>query len=209
MTVLPVFLVTHDAGLLDHWLRALDGAVAGVFDQYAALEAATLPPGAALWLDSALPDLPDWQDARWQPLVSASRLVLASSRPDRTEAMRAFEAGCVGYCHAFADRETLQQVQEVVAAGNVWVGRELMQQLLAAASHAAARRPAADAGWSAGLTEREREVSELAANGVSNRDIALRCRITERTVKAHLAAVFHKLNVTDRLQLALRVHGIS
>ena len=48
----------------------------------------------------------------------------------------------------------------------------------------------------------------LAANGASNQAIATDCGISERTVKAHLTAVFEKLNLTDRLQLALRVHGI-
>jgi DNA-binding NarL/FixJ family response regulator len=59
------------------------------------------------------------------------------------------------------------------------------------------------------LTTREREVALLAANGASNKTIASDCDITERTVKAHLAAIFEKLHLTDRLQLALRVHGIS
>jgi DNA-binding NarL/FixJ family response regulator len=59
------------------------------------------------------------------------------------------------------------------------------------------------------LTQREREIANLAANGASNQLIADNCGISERTVKAHLSAVFTKLNVSDRLQLALRVHGIS
>ena len=63
--------------------------------------------------------------------------------------------------------------------------------------------------WDQGLTQREREVALLAANGASNSDIATECGISERTVKAHLTAVFAKINITDRLQLALRVHGIS
>ena len=64
------------------------------------------------------------------------------------------------------------------------------------------------AHWSAPLTEREREVAQLAAIGDSNLTIADALGITERTVKAHLKAVFEKLQVADRLQLALRVHGV-
>ena len=52
------------------------------------------------------------------------------------------------------------------------------------------------------------EVAILAANGASNLAIARDCKISERTVKAHLSAVFEKLNLTDRPPLALRVHGI-
>jgi DNA-binding NarL/FixJ family response regulator len=84
-----------------------------------------------------------------------------------------------------------------------------MRQLLSRTQHAAARAPQkADTEWSGGLTQREREVAVLAANGASNQAIATDCGISERTVKAHLTAVFEKLNLTDRLQLALRVHGI-
>ena len=52
-------------------------------------------------------------------------------------------------------------------------------------------------------------MARYAASGQSNAQIADALGITERTVKAHLSAVFEKLEVTDRLQLALRVHGIS
>ena len=55
------------------------------------------------------------------------------------------------------------------------------------------------------LTPREREIALLVGAGVSNKAIAQRLDITERTVKAHLGAVFNKLGVTGRLQLALRV----
>jgi DNA-binding NarL/FixJ family response regulator len=55
------------------------------------------------------------------------------------------------------------------------------------------------------LTTREREVAELIAGGASNKDIAERLGITERTVKAHLTSVFQKLGLTSRLQLAVRM----
>ena len=59
----------------------------------------------------------------------------------------------------------------------------------------------------AALTKRELEVARLVANGSSNKEIARQLGITERTVKAHVGAVFQKLNVRDRLQLALIVSG--
>jgi DNA-binding NarL/FixJ family response regulator len=65
----------------------------------------------------------------------------------------------------------------------------------------------APADWSAGLTEREREVARAVASGASNKEIARRLGITERSVKAHTGAIFEKLGVRDRLQLSLVVHG--
>jgi two-component system NarL family response regulator len=59
----------------------------------------------------------------------------------------------------------------------------------------------------ANLTRREYEIATLVGNGESNKQIARRLDITERTVKAHLTEVFRKLDVGDRLKLALIVKG--
>lgn len=59
------------------------------------------------------------------------------------------------------------------------------------------------------LTPRELMVAERVAHGASNREIADALEITERTVKAHLSAIFEKLEVRDRVQLALAMNNIS
>ena len=56
-----------------------------------------------------------------------------------------------------------------------------------------------------GLTEREKDVALAVAEGQSNKLVARELGITERTVKAHLGAVFRKLGVKDRMQLILRL----
>ena len=86
------------------------------------------------------------------------------------------------------------------------MGRTLLSRLLRLMDNRLPRSGLAD--WATPLTEREREVAHLAALGESNLAIAGALGITERTVKAHLKAVFEKLQVADRLQLALRVHGV-
>ena len=55
------------------------------------------------------------------------------------------------------------------------------------------------------LTPREREVAQMVSNGANNKTIARQLLITDRTVKAHLTSIFDKLNISDRLQLGLRV----
>lgn len=91
--------------------------------------------------------------------------------------------------------------------GGLWVGPELLARVIRAAVPAA--RADADAlaagALLAALSAREREVAEAVAEGLTNKVVAARLGITERTVKAHLATVFDKLGVRDRLQLALRV----
>jgi DNA-binding NarL/FixJ family response regulator len=55
------------------------------------------------------------------------------------------------------------------------------------------------------LSPRERQIASAVAEGMSNRDIAAALGITEQTVKNHLTAIFTKMKVTSRLQLALSV----
>jgi DNA-binding NarL/FixJ family response regulator len=55
----------------------------------------------------------------------------------------------------------------------------------------------------AGLTKRESDVLQLLAKGCSNREISRQLFLSEKTVKAHLAAVFRKLGVTNRTQAAM------
>jgi DNA-binding CsgD family transcriptional regulator len=204
-----LILVSHDPGLLEHWKKALGSSKAPCLPQFSALTNEGLPVGATVWIDSDGPDIPAWKDPIWSRLLNDSRIVCASSSPKNVAAIQALDAGCSAFIHAFADFKTLKQVQQVVASGQIWVGRELMQQLLAGVGRAGVMRGAPDYDWATTLTAREQEIAVLAANGASNKAIATNCSITERTVKAHLAAIFEKLNLTDRLQLALRVHGIS
>jgi DNA-binding NarL/FixJ family response regulator len=53
------------------------------------------------------------------------------------------------------------------------------------------------------LTGREREVLALVGEGLSNQDIARRLTVTEGTVKAHVSAILHRLDVTNRVQAAI------
>ncbi len=203
-------LVTEDTGLLAHWQSAFGTTrqtVASQIEDFLRLRPTS--PSIA-WVDLSLASRPAWTAAVWQDVLKREhvRVVAASSNPKDDEAMLALDAGCAAYCHAFSDAATLKQVREVVETGHVWIGKSLMQRLLHGVNRLVPPSPVQDNSWRATLTQREIEVAVLAANGASNQAIATQCQISERTVKAHLSAVFTKLNITDRLQLALRAHGI-
>jgi two-component system nitrate/nitrite response regulator NarL len=55
------------------------------------------------------------------------------------------------------------------------------------------------------LSPRENQIACLIGNGRSNKEIAFRLNISRRTVKAHLSSIFQKLNISNRLQLALSI----
>ncbi|MES2934169.1 MAG: response regulator transcription factor [Pseudomonadota bacterium] len=146
-------------------------------------------------------------------------VVVLSDRPNDDQALAAFSASARGYCNSHAVAEVLQQVALVVSQGGLWIGEALMQRLLLGTARLPPPTPAtlsatiagvvspAASHWIASLTEREREVARTVAAGASNKEIARQLGITERTVKAHVGAIFEKLKVRDRLQLALTVRA--
>ena len=160
------------------------------------------------------------QLADLQEIGKSVKVIALSDHPDDDEALSLFSAGIRGYCNSHASAANLRQVAEVVQAGGLWIGETLMKRLLTATGAAlAATRKAAVAPAVAGgdseagtatlsrLSRREQEVARMVAGGASNKEIARRLDITERTVKAHIGAIFQKLDVRDRLQLALMVNG--
>ena len=140
-----------------------------------------------------------------QRYAQAKIVVLANS-PDQAEALYALSLGAVGYSHAYAAAETLNEIRTVNAHGGVWLGNELLQKLIEVSTKLVGNQPEHVDGLLSQLTKREKEVAIEAAKGLSNKEIARILTITERTVKAHLASIFERLQVKDRLQLALMLN---
>lgn len=137
--------------------------------------------------------------------------VVLSDQPTDEEALAAFAAGARGYCNTHATAQLLVQIAAVVLQGGLWIGESLMKRLVSATGRLQGGTKPITEGetWSKNLTDREKEVARTLASGASNKEIARTLGITERTVKAHVGAIFEKLHVRDRLQLSLRVNGHS
>jgi DNA-binding CsgD family transcriptional regulator len=142
------------------------------------------------------------QDPDWQPILKRHRVLWADPAPNDDNGIAALQAGCAGYSHLYCHPEMLRQILAVIEAGELWVGRDLMLRLLTAVQR---QLPTPNADALALLTEREQEVAARVASGLSNKEIADQLAITVRTVKAHLTAIFAKLEVRDRLQLLTRL----
>ncbi|NHC63253.1 helix-turn-helix transcriptional regulator [Paenalcaligenes suwonensis] len=147
-----------------------------------------------------------WQDSQWADVSAGMQCVVASTSPNDVEGQQVLAAGARGYIHAYAPVATLERVLEHVQAGEVWVGQSLLSRLLSTISQKLPENT--NPVWHHGLTAREIDVAQRAALGHSNQLIADDLGISERTVRAHMSAVFEKLHVTDRLMLSLKVHGI-
>ncbi len=200
-----IFL-THRDEPLPNWLAAFPDADVRPYPRHG--EMITTQAGSAvLWLHLAT--------AQGEPaaLVRAlresapgcPRLVL-SNVPNEAEGLAVLEAGAAGYTSSLTTAELLRQIDTVVENGGLWVGPELLQRLLAALATRATG--AQSASRLSHLSPREQQVAHAVARGASNKEIARELDITERTVKAHLSAIFQQLGVRDRLQLSILVNGL-
>jgi len=93
----------------------------------------------------------------------------------------------------------LEQAISTIQNDAVWLYPEMMQELILLGSNSAV----SNEDVLASLSPRERDVAKEIEKGLSNKEIASALGITERTVKAHLSAVYEKLEVSDRLALAM------
>lgn len=136
-----------------------------------------------------------------------AKIVVLANAPIQAEAMHALSLGAVGYCHAYSAPELLKEIKTVISHGGLWLGNELLKRLIEASTKLVGNQPKQVEALLAQLTKRQKEVAIEAAKGLSNKEIARILKISERTVKAHLAATFECLKVKDRLQLALMLNS--
>jgi DNA-binding NarL/FixJ family response regulator len=144
--------------------------------------------------------------------ISATREVLAVSPELKVVILTTFEeddyifgalsAGASGFLLKRTRPEELIAAIHTVAAGDSLLSPSVTRIVI----DRMARQPAPDASSSARLDEltpREREVLELVARGLSNREIAAAFVIEESTVKTHVKRILMKLRLRDRVQAVI------
>jgi DNA-binding NarL/FixJ family response regulator len=120
-------------------------------------------------------------------------VVMLTSFSDRDRVTDALTAGAVGYLLKDSDPEAVLAGVRAAAGGHTPIDPRVAGALLPNRTPA----PGSD------LSGREREVLDLVAQGLANKQIARRLGITERTVKVHLGSVFRRIGVADRTSAAL------
>ena len=121
-------------------------------------------------------------------------VVVLTSFSDRERILRALDAGAAGYLLKDAEPDELGKAIRAAARGESPLDPKAARALLSSRAATGAAAP---------LSEREREVLAMVAEGLPNKVIAQRLSISEKTVKAHLTSVFRQIGVTDRTQAAL------
>jgi DNA-binding NarL/FixJ family response regulator len=127
--------------------------------------------------------------------LPTARVVVLTSFADTARVQEALRAGAVGYLLKDSEPATLLAAVRSAAAGSGPIDPRVTAALL---EPTRAQDDDAEA-----LSPREREVLELVAQGLANKQIARRLGITERTVKAHVGSLFRRIGVADRTSAAL------
>lgn len=197
--------VTPQGTLRERWREAFPQAQAAA--KISRLSREVLTGSGCLWLDLGVAPAP-LREARVKAARALGRPVIAMvAVPLEAEAFSLLSAGVQGYCHVEAAAAQLREIAGVVEQGGLWMPPELLQRFLAVSTRVVPRGVPQTQELN-DLTSRELMVAEQVARGASNREIAEALEITERTVKAHLSAIFEKLEVRDRVQLALTMNNL-
>ncbi|QNP62623.1 response regulator [Streptomyces genisteinicus] len=142
---------------------------------------------------------------RLRGLDNPAKVLIVTSFTEQRTVVPALRAGAAGYVYKDVDPEALAGAIRSVHAGHVLLQQEVAGALLSGDV------PGQTGGRGPSLTEREREVLGLIADGRSNREIARALVLSEKTVKTHVSNILMKLDLADRTQAALWAvrHGMT
>ena len=147
---------------------------------------------------SALSFIPELRSC----LETAPVLVLTGLRDTETH-QKAVQLGAMGVVLKEDAADRLIKAIEKVHLGEVWLDRVTLGSLLAQLSSPDKTTVDPKVKKISSLTERERQVIALIAEGLKNKQIAERLFISQTTVTHHLSSIYSKLGVSDRLELVV------
>jgi two-component system nitrate/nitrite response regulator NarL len=141
-----------------------------------------------------------------QQLEKKVKVIVLTASEDKNEFVQAMKLGCSGIVLKQTAPELIVKSIRKVNGGEIWLDSHttaaVMRQFASPADVMAGGPPGKGRERSP-LSQREREIVGLVAQGYKNREMAEKMFISEQTVKNHLHNIFDKLGVSDRLELAL------
>ncbi len=133
---------------------------------------------------------------------ASTRVILLMDSSTPSAVVEAFRCGAQGIFSRTQSAKTLAKCIRSVHQGQVWANSAELTFLLQALREAAPMRMV-DSHGDAILSKREQDVVHCVAEGLSNREIASRLKLTEHTVKNYLFRIFDKLGVSSRVEVVL------
>ncbi|MGA3096725.1 MAG: response regulator transcription factor [Bryobacteraceae bacterium] len=146
---------------------------------------------------------------RLQAAKNRTRVIVLTASDDKNEFVQAMKLGTSGIVLKQTATELLIKSIRKVHAGEIWLDSHttaaVIRQFVANDETPAISlpQPQSRERERSPLSQREREIVALVAQGFKNKEMAEKMFISEQTVKNHLHNIFDKLGVSDRLELAL------
>ena len=146
----------------------------------------------------------------------STRFLVIGENWSESKQINALVHGAAGYCGESEPAKLLLQAVNSILKGDIWIQRHLVPKVIGTLVKMKSE-PLQDktsdsiesSARLSSLSARERDVANMIRNGDNNKSIASNLGISERTVKAHLTSTFKKLQVSDRLHLALYIKEYS
>jgi DNA-binding NarL/FixJ family response regulator len=129
-----------------------------------------------------------------------TRVIVLTAAEDDRDVVRAMRLGARGIVLKQSASDLLVKSIRKVHQGEIWLDNRMTAEVINAFKKSSEGGGRKDKPL---LSEREREIVQLVAQGFRNREIGEKLFISEQTVKNHLHNIFDKLGVSDRLELAL------
>jgi len=136
------------------------------------------------------------------PMLAATRVVVLTTFEADEDVFAALRAGASGFLLKDAEPADIVRAVRVVAAGDGLLSPSVTRRLVAAYTDHTRPRATAHPHIDS-LTDRERQVVELVAEGMSNDEIADRLHLSPATVRTHVSRAMLKLSARDRAQLVV------
>ena len=130
----------------------------------------------------------------------ATRIIVLTAAEDERDAVRAMRLGARGIVLKQSASDLLVKSIHRVHSGEICLDNRIMAEVMKAFAQSSDGGPRRDKAL---LSDREKEIVQLVAQGCRNKEIGEKLLISEQTVKNHLHNIFDKLGVSDRLELAL------
>ncbi|HEV2223889.1 MAG TPA: response regulator transcription factor [Candidatus Acidoferrales bacterium] len=129
-----------------------------------------------------------------------TRVIVLTAAEDDRDVVRAMRLGARGVVLKQSASDLLLKSIKKVHDGEIWLDNRMTAEVIDAFKRSAETGQRRDKPL---LSDREKEIVQLVAQGFRNREIGEKLFISEQTVKNHLHNIFDKLGVSDRLELAL------
>ena len=137
---------------------------------------------------------------RLKDLGTMSKIIMLTIHQDREYLFETMKIGADGYVLKDSDADSLIKAIRDVNMGKTYIQPSIASMLVEGLEEKDSNK---ELDKIRQLTKREYEVLSLIAEGLSNKDIADKLFISEKTVKNHVSSIFKKLDVNDRIQAAI------